>query len=278
MILRLRRFRRGAVRWVGPPALGFIAVVAAIVGGTGQEGGTAAYQAGDRKSGYLFMGADTRALQDDDFLNPGMFAVELGRELWQTADGANGMSCASCHRDAETTMRGVAARYPSYDAATGRLMNLELRINYERTERMKAEPYPYESKNLLDLTAFISYQSRGVPMEVDIAGPAKAWFERGREFYFTRRGQLDIACTQCHDERVGEKLRGDVISQGQVNGFPFYRISWSSIASRHRMFAWCNTSMRAEPYAYGSDEYLALELYVAWRGRGLPMETPSVRR
>jgi sulfur-oxidizing protein SoxA len=266
------------VRWAGPPALGFVAVVAAVVGGTGQEGGTAAYQAGDKKSGYLFMGADTRALQDDDFLNPGMFAVELGRQLWQTADGAAGMSCASCHQDAGTTMRGVAARYPKYDEATGRLMNLELRINYERTERMKAEPYRYESGNLLNLTAFISYQSRGVPMAVDIEGPAKAWFERGREFYFTRRGQLDIACTQCHDERVGEKLRGDVISQGQVNGFPFYRISWSSIASRHRMFVWCNTSMRAEPFAYGSDEYLALELYVAWRGRGLPMETPSVRR
>ena len=73
-------------------------------------------------------------------------------------------------------------------------------------------------------------------------------------------------------------LRGDRISQGQVNGFPFYRISWRSVGSRHRMFRWCNTSVRSEPYALGSEEYLSLKLYVAWRGRGLLIEAPAVRR
>ena len=73
-------------------------------------------------------------------------------------------------------------------------------------------------------------------------------------------------------------LRGDRISQGQVNGFPFYRISWRSVGSRHRMFRWCNTSVRSEPYVLGSEEYLSLKLYVAWRGRGLLIEAPAVRR
>jgi sulfur-oxidizing protein SoxA len=44
------------------------------------------------------------------------------------------------------------------------------------------------------------------------------------------------------------------------------------------MFEWCNTSVRAEPYPLGSDEYVDLELYLAWRGRGLPVETPAIRR
>jgi sulfur-oxidizing protein SoxA len=264
------------MRWVAAPLLAVTSVVLAIAAGQSQEAHK--YEVDGRKSGYLFLGADTRVLQDDDFLNPGMFAVERGRQLWEKADGASGMSCATCHKDAETAMRGIAAHYPKYDAKLGRLLNLELRINQERVERMKALPYQYESEDLVSLTAFIAYQARGVPVDVAIDGPAAPYFEKGREFYTTRRGQLDLACGQCHDERVGEKLRGDVISQGQSNGFPFYRVTWSSTASLHRMFAWCNSSIRAEPYPYGSDEYLALELYVAWRGRGLERETPSVRR
>ncbi len=231
-----------------------------------------------RMSGTLFLGPESRALQEDDFQNPGMFAVTRGAELWNRPDGTEGKSCADCHGAAETAMAGVAARYPRFDAERGGLENLEMRINAEREARMGAAPFPYESEELLLLTAFVSAQSRGMPMDVAIDGPAAPWFERGREFFFTRRGQLDLSCAQCHDDLVGQKLRGDTISQGQVNGFPFYRLSWRAMGSRHRMFEWCNTSVRAEPYALGSDEYLALELYVAWRGRGLSVETPAVRR
>jgi L-cysteine S-thiosulfotransferase len=74
------------------------------------------------------------------------------------------------------------------------------------------------------------------------------------------------------------RLRGDLISQGQVNGFPIYRLLWRKMASRHRMFEWCNTSVRAKPFPLGSQEYLSLELYVAWRGRGMLIESPAVRR
>jgi sulfur-oxidizing protein SoxA len=231
-----------------------------------------------RRSGYLYLGNQVQALQDDDFLNPGMFAVEDGRALWSTPDPATNLSCASCHGAAEESMRGVATRYPRFDATRGRIINMELAINRERVERMGAAPLPYESPELLALTAYVTHQSRGMAKDVDVTGPAAPFFEEGRAFFFQRRGQLDLSCSQCHDDRAGMLLRGDVISQGQINGFPFYRLIWSSVASTHRMFEWCNTSVRAEPYPLGSDVYLALELYVAWRGRGLAIETPAVRR
>src|SRR5690606_10625081 len=147
-----------------------------------------------------------------------------------------------------------------------------------RTEYMEAEPYIYESPEMLALTTYVAHQSRGMPLAVDVDGPAKPHFEKGRDFYFERRGQLDLSCNQCHDDLVGMRLRGDLISQGHVNGFPFYRLMWNSMASTHRMFAWCNSSVRSEPFELGSEEYLNLELYVAWRGLGLPIETPAVRR
>lgn len=238
----------------------------------------APYEIEGRKSGYLFMTPATRSLQDDEFQNPGMFIVERGRELWNRPEGPDRKSCASCHGDAEASMAGVATRYPVFDSTANGLINLEMRINRERGDHMKAAPLKYESEELLALTTYISMQSRGQPMNVAIDGPAKPFFDQGKAFYDTRRGQLDLSCGQCHDDRVGMRLRGDVISQGQLNGFPIHRLSWRSMLSRHRIFAWCNTTVRAEPYEAGSPEYLALELYVAWRGRGLPIEAPAVRR
>jgi sulfur-oxidizing protein SoxA len=261
----------------------FLLLVICLSAGSGagltwaQGWDTARYEVDGRRSGYLYLGEQTRALQDDDFLNSGIFAVERGEEIWNAERAHPGPSCASCHGDAATSMRGVAARYPQYDSERGGIVNLELRINEWHSKYTEAAPLPYESEDLLALTAYVTFQSRGVPMKVDVSGEAQTFFEKGRAFYFRRRGQLDLACSQCHDDLAGQRLRADPISQGQINGFPFYRLRWRSMGSRHRMFGWCNLAVRAEPYELGSEEYLNLELYVAWRGRGLPMEAPAVR-
>jgi L-cysteine S-thiosulfotransferase len=231
-----------------------------------------------RRSGYTYLSEANQRLQDDDFANPGLLWVEGGRELWQHPDSKTGMACTSCHGDAAESMRDVRPRYPRFDSKTGKLINLEQQINRCRVERLQAPAYPYESEALLALTTFVSTQSRGLPVNVRIDGPARPFFEAGKAFYFRRRGQLDLACSHCHDRYAGQRLRGDMVSQGQINGFPVYRHTWQTLGSTHRMFAWCNTSVRAEPYSYGADEYVNLELYMAWRGRGLPVEAPAVRR
>ena len=232
----------------------------------------------DRRSGYTYLSEEHRQLQDDTFGNPGMLWVERGRELWDRTQGNSQQTCAGCHGDATTSMRGVRTRYPQFDPRTEKLINLEQQINRCRTEQSRAEAYPYESEALLALSAFVSFQSHGLPLSVDIEGPAAPFFEAGKAFFMRRRGQLDMACRHCHDEYAGQRLRGEVVSQGQTNGFPVYRLSWQTLGSTHRMFAWCNTAIRAQPLAYGADAYVNLELYLAWRGQGLPVETPGVRR
>jgi sulfur-oxidizing protein SoxA len=231
-----------------------------------------------RRSGYTYLSEENQRLQDDDFANPGLLWVERGRELWRQTDGSAATSCASCHGDAAASMRGVRTRYPRFDPTRGKLINLEQQINRCREERLQATPHPYESDPLLALSAFVSAQSRGMSIDVRVDGPAQPFFETGKVFFYQRRGQLDLACAHCHEQYAGQRLRGEVISQGQINGFPVYRFTWQTLGSTHRMFEWCNTSVRAEPYPLGSDEYVDLELYLAWRGRGLPVETPAIRR
>ncbi len=245
---------------------------------SGLQHGTSSYSVEGRRSGYIYLSEEHRQLQDDTFGNPGMLWIERGHELWDQTQGDSQQACAGCHGDPATSMRGVRTRYPQFDPRTEKLINLEQRINRCRTERLQAEAYPYESEALLALSAFVSFQSRGMPLSVDIEGPAAPFFETGKAFFMRRRGQLDMACSHCHDEYAGQRLRGEVVSQGQTNGFPVYRLSWQTLGSAHRMFAWCNTAIRAQPLAHGADDYVNLELYLAWRGRGLPVETPGVRR
>lgn len=230
------------------------------------------------RSGYDFLSPENQQLQNDEFANPGMLWAEKGRALWNAIDGPAKKSCASCHHEAAHRMRGVRARYPQFDPRWKKLISLEQRINQCRAIRMRTRPYPHESEALLALTTFVGLPSRGMPVNVRVDGPARPFFEAGREFFFRRRGQLDLACAQCHENNAGQRLRGEVVSQGQSNGFPIYRHLWQTLGSVQRMFQWCNTAVLAEPLPYGADEYVNLELYLAWRGQGLPVETPAVRR
>ena len=227
--------------------------------------------------GEHFQSEETRRLQADEFANPGMLWVEQGASLWDKPDGAEGKSCATCHQQGSASMKGVAARYPVVDAR-GRLLNIEGRINQCRTERMAAPALAYESEDLLALTAYVAHQSRGMPRDVAVDGSAQPFFEAGRAFYTQRQGQLNLACGQCHDENAGKRLRGDIISQGQTHGWPAYRLEWQAMGSLHRRLRACSLGVRAEVLDYGAPEYLALELYLAWRGQGLPMQSPSIRR
>ena len=228
------------------------------------------------RSGSSFAGADVRAMQADDFANPGFLWVERGEKLWRQP--VNGRSCAGCHGDAAASMRGVATRYPKYDGASASVLDLEARINACRENHEGAAPLERESDELLALTAYVATQSRGVPLAVAIDGPARASFERGRALYYARHGQMNLSCAQCHEQNWGKRLYAETLSQGQPNAFPAYRLEWQGLGSLQRRIRACFFGIRAEMPKPGAPELTDLELYIAWRGQGLPLETPGVRR
>jgi len=231
----------------------------------------------DRRSGYTLLGSELRALQDDHFANPGMLWVDRGKRLWNAPDGPSKQSCRNCHGD-PTKLRGLATRLPRFDVEAGRLDNLDTLVRSCRAERQQAELLAHESADLLALTTLIAHQSRGLPLAVTIDGPAKDAFEQGRASFERRRGQLDLSCADCHERLQGARLRGETISAGMINGFPLYRLTWEGLGSRQRMIRWCNEAVRAKPMDPASQRALALELYLAWRSRGLALESPAVRR
>lgn len=242
----------------------------------GAEADWGKYQVGDKRTGYTFAQPETREMQDDDFMNPGFLLADDAKALWEEVDGEAGQSCAGCHDDV-SSLKGVGATYPVYDEDLGKMVSVEHRINQCRTEQMQAEPWKWESDELLGMTVLVKQQSRDMPVNVSIDGPAAEFYEKGKEFYFTRRGQLDMACAHCHLDNSGEMLRANLLSQGQANGFPTYRLKWQKVGSLHRRIRGCNRQVRADPYDAGSEEYTNLELFLMHRANDLPVETPAVR-
>ena len=253
--------------------LGAVLVVLAVAASTV----AAEIAPSERRSGYELMGRELRAMQDDDTANPGMLWVLEGAALWKRATGAAGRACADCHGEASTSMKGVAAHYPAFDAARQRPANLEQRINTCRVDHQQAPPLAYESRELLALSAYVARQSRGLPIAVTIDDRMQPFLESGRVLYERRQGQLNLACSQCHDANWGRQLAGNVIPQAHPTGYPLYRLEWQSLGSLQRRLRGCLVGIRAAPYDYGAPELVDLELYLMWRARGMTMDAPAVR-
>ncbi len=230
------------------------------------------------KSGLHYSGKDVQALQADEFANPAQLWLSQGAQAWTQPSAANGKSCASCHGAVATSMKGVATRYPAIDAASGRLFNLEDRINQCTTRHQQAAGLQPESDVLLGLTLLVTQASKGMPLRVDIGGAARSHWQAGATLFSKRQGQMNLSCAQCHDQNFGQRLYTDPLSQGQPNGYPVYRLEWQKPGSLERRLRSCYAGVRAEVPPWGALEMRQLALYLMWRGEGLPIEVPAVRK
>jgi sulfur-oxidizing protein SoxA len=231
----------------------------------------------ERRSGYESMRPETREIQDDDASNPAMLWVKEGETLWNGKSGPDYRACADCHGDAAVSMRGVARRYPAFEGAVGRPIDLEQRINRCRTIRQRAPRFAFESKELLAISAYIARQSRGMPIQIDADPRSEPFRAAGRDEFGRRRGQLNLSCANCHDDNWGRRLGGSVIPQGHPTGYPIYRLEWQALGSLQRRLRGCMTGVRSEPYDYEAPELVNLELFLMWRARGMAADAPAVR-
>ena len=198
----------------------------------------------DRLSGYQYLSPEIRALQDDDSLNPGMAILALGEQIWNSVEGAAEKSCGDCHFDAEDRMWRVAARFPKYVEnipGFGAIVGLEEQINWMRVRKMEAEPYAYESEEMLAIATYVTFQSRLLPVAVDTRGIVQWFYNHGRELYEEQRGKLGLSCADCHEDQKGNAWLEDRLTEGHSNGFPTYRLRWESLASIQRQIRWCTT-------------------------------------
>ncbi len=228
-----------------------------------------------RRSGFHDMRPETQAMQRDDTQNPAMLWVGEGRNLFQRAPAPQSKACIACH--SETSLKGTAARYPAFDAALGRPVNLSHRINLCRQRHQQTQALAPESQSLLSLESYVGHLSRGQPIAPAPDPRLTPFAARGEQLFNRRIGQINLSCAQCHTERPSQRLGASTIPQGHPNAYPIYRLEWQTVSSLARRLRGCMTGVRAEPLAAHSVEMVELELFLASRAAGMLMETPGVR-
>jgi sulfur-oxidizing protein SoxA len=257
----------------GPATLGLLLIPVLMLGGSAH----AQLRSQDKRSGFEFMSPQTQAMQSDAGSNPGMLWLIDGERQWQQAQSPANKSCATCHGDAAKSMRGVAARYPAFDARTRKPIDLMGQINLCRQRQQSAPPLARESDELLALSTYVAHQSQGMPITPAVDSRLRPFRENGRRWFERRLGQLQLSCAACHDERAGARLGGSVIPQGHPTGYPLYRLEWQTLGSLQRRLRGCLVGVRAEPFEFGAPEYVDIELFLMSRAAGLKIETPAVR-
>jgi len=221
-------------------------------------------------------GAREQWLEMEDF-PPYEIAIEEGQEAFETAF-ANGKGYADCFENGGI---GIKQNYPRFDTDSGEVVTLEYAINKCRTDNGE-EPLPWMAGELAAISAYMAYTSRGNKMSVVIPDDPRAIaaYESGKEYYYTRRGQLEFACENCHMQSAGLQLRADRLSGmlGQATHWPVYRSKWGEIGTLHKRFSECNSQVRAKPYDAQSQVYRELEYFLSYMSNDMEMNGPASRR
>jgi sulfur-oxidizing protein SoxA len=226
----------------------------------------------DRQSSFVLMSKDNQQLQNDMSINPALFSLLEGEQIWNTSENKQA-ACVTCHQ-ALKGMKGVAGKYPKM--VHHKLTTLEDQVNACRIKQ-NLKPFDQESPQLLAITTFLSFQSRGEKIAIQLDKTLKEKALDGERIFNKRMGQINLSCAQCHEERAGGLLGGVTIPQGHPNAYPIYRLEWQSMGSLQRRLRNCMIGVRAEPFAYGSEEFKELELFLKVRAQGMTIESPGVR-
>jgi sulfur-oxidizing protein SoxA len=203
--------------------------------------------------------------------------VSNGQEMFETPF-ANGKTYASCFKNGGI---GIKNMYPYFDASTGTVKTLEQEINECRVKNGE-KPLKYGKGPIADLSAYMAYTTRGKPIATSVPSDPRAveWYERGKEHFYAKRGQLNFSCADCHVGNSGNKIRADILSPalGHVSHFPVYRSKWGGLGTIHRRYEGCNKQVRAKPFKKQSDEYRALEYFHTYMSNGLTWNGPGARK
>lgn len=206
---------------------------------------------------------------------PYEIAVDEGKDIFERKF-KNGKTLGSCF---ENDGIGIAQNYPYFDEKRGMVITLPLAVNDCRKANGE-KPYGWKKGKLAAVVAYMAYTSRGKPIDIKVeSSAATAAYEKGKNFYYTRRGQLNLACAHCHVDYAGNKIRGNILSTGlgQTSHFPVYRSKWGGLGTLHRRFGGCNKQVRAKPFKAQSEEYRDLEYFLTYMSNGIDINAPGSR-
>ena len=208
---------------------------------------------------------------------PYEFAVEQGQELWEEVF-ADGKSYADCFAQPIAEIRPL---YPRFDGSRDTVVTLETELNHCRSAHNEPE-LDYAKPEITAITAYLAFAARGNKLDIRVGDDPRALaaYEAGKQFYYTKRGQLNFACVDCHGISSGMYARADRLSAslGHTTHFPVYRSKFGRMLSIHERFSGCVFDVRAKPFALQSEEFRNLEYFLNYMSNGFEVNGPGARK
>ncbi|MBL4743352.1 MAG: sulfur oxidation c-type cytochrome SoxA [Cycloclasticus sp.] len=203
--------------------------------------------------------------------------LEEGEELFNTPF-SNGKTYANCF---ENDGKNIRQNYPLFDTKQNKVITLELAINNCR-ESNGEELLRYKKGEIAKLSAYMTYTSKDslINVKTPDSKEALAAYEAGKQYYYSKRGQLNFSCANCHTQNAGRRARSETLSPalGHPTHFPVYRMKWAGFGTLQRRIDSCNKQVRAQPLSGQSEDYRNLEYFLTYMSNGLPINGPASRK
>ena len=205
-----------------------------------------------------------------------------GKKRWETPF-KSGETFANCFKNGG---KNIAQGYPYWDETSQKVRSAEMDLNDCLKKNGEPEYTDLDKDQtarvkLAQLTAYFYSLSKGQRIKIDVSSPgAVKAYEDGKKFWWSRRGQLNFACANCHMDLAGKNFGGNQplsAALGHTTAWPAQRLEWGRLESLHQRYATCNSQVRAKPFKRGSETYNNLQLYETYMSSGLPLTAPAMR-
>ncbi|MBP0050006.1 sulfur oxidation c-type cytochrome SoxA [Marinobacterium sp. AK62] len=209
---------------------------------------------------------------------PYEFDLEEGKVLFETPF-ANGKTYADCFENGGI---GIRHKYPYWNKEEGTVKTLEQEIN-ECREANGEEPLRWKKGAIAQISAYMAWTSRGKTFDIEIPEDdprALQAYLDGKQFFYAKRGQLNLSCANCHLQGSRVLIRADLPGPmlGQPTHFPVYRSKWGEIGTLHRRYEGCHRDSRSVPLPPQSEEFRKLEYFQTYMSNGLVVNGPGARK
>lgn len=197
--------------------------------------------------------------------------------------------------------KGIRQNYPMFKG--GKVHTLEgdlmacLKKNGVNTKKEKLK---LGKGKFAGIAAYMTSTSKGKATNVKIDRSRKSMkvYNRGKQHFYAKRGQLNFSCADCHVYNHGMMARGNLLSPalGHTSHFPVWRRSWAKktaakkgksgafdgFGTIQRRYGGCNKQVRAKPLkgkkGTQHPEYVALEYFHTYMSNGIKINGPATRQ
>jgi len=225
---------------------------------------------------YAFNSTGAATYEEVKEMPPYEDAIDEGAELY-TKKFKNGNSISICFPDPT-----IGGDYPMFDESRKAVVTLTQAINECITSNGEKK-WDEKKGKLAKVEAFLANKTKEAEKKVNIkiqSAEAAAAYERGKEWYYTQRGYLNLSCATCHVQGAGKRVRNESLSQllGHTTHFPVYRLKWQGLGTLERRMVGCNKDQGQNPIKASSKEMKELLYFMAYMSNGMAVDGPDIRK